>query len=381
MSRRRRYGAVLAAILTAVGGIWIASASAQTDPQPTAPLGTWCPIPATPVAGPLQGCKVVPDPDWTPPTTTPTTTSSTTTTVPTTTTTSVTTTTSTPPASALMGWQLTSTNVGYTPHGSCASLPLYTGPNKPARGTVLKSQRIEKHLDLTAGDVVVEKSCIAPRSTGNLGALVSTIVCPNDCNDGLPAGAAAPVIRDSDISGLNLSASAIAKSCAFDGVGKLYRNHIFGMGSGICFRETGTTQNGLAENNYVHALRHSGDAHHEAATVRDWRQNSTGTRTASFVGNRLECKLGGWETGGLFVQDTWVEIRHVLAQDNYFEGAGYLLRIDSRGKVSNAHSINNRFRLDGAYAATTSTITWSTWRDNHLYDASKPDGKGALVNP
>lgn len=372
----------VAALVALLAGLLAAPmVTAQTSAPPAGQQGTWCP------EGPfVDGAdKVCKQATWpSPSTVTHTVTVQPTTTAATTTTTQQTTTTTTtqPPApGALMGWQLTATNVGYTPHGSCAALPLYAGPNKPARGAVLTRVRIEKHLDLTAGDVVIEKSCIAPRSTGNLGALVSTIVCPNDCNDGLPAGAAAPIIRDSDISGLNLSAGAIAKSCAFDGVGKLYRNHIFGMGSGICFRETGTTQNGLAENNYVHALRHSGDAHHEAATVRDFRQNTAGTRTASFVGNRLECKLGGWETGGLFVQDTWVEIRHVLAQNNYFEGAGYLLRIDSRGKVSNAHSVNNRFRLDGAYAATTSNITWSTWRDNHLYDPARTDGKGAPVGP
>jgi hypothetical protein len=386
---RRRVLATLAALVVAIGGIWIASAAAQTEPQPTAPLGTYCPpLPANAVAGQDHVCKVVADPFWTPPTTTPptTTTTSSTTTVPTTTTTPVTTTTTQPPA-ALMGWQLTATNIGLAPLGlSCDALPLYAGPARPAAGATISGVRIESALNMTAGNVTVEKSCIKPRNQGVLGSLSTTTVCPNDCNIGMPSGAKA-TIRDSEISGAFLSASAVATACAFDGVADIARTYIHDVGSGICFRETGLELSPVVENNYVHKLRHSGEAHHDAATVRDFRKNPANTRKLTWRGNRFDSttNTGSYQTGALFIQPTWsgYGIHNVWVVDNYLEGGGFNLTLEqSNGGNSNTHSLNNRFRhTEWGYSTVSGSPGWSEWSSNFRYDPNAVNAQGEVVNP
>lgn len=391
MRRRiRNAAAVAAAIVTVVGGIWIASAGAQTEPPATAPLGTWCPQLTNPTLGQVVTCKVVADPDWTPPTSTtvpPTTATTTTTVAPTTTTGPPATTTTTAPPAALMGWQLTASNIGLAPFGlSCDTLPLYTGPAKPTAGTTITGKRIESALDMTAGNVTVEKSCIKPRNQGALGSLSTTTVCPNDCNLGMPAGAKA-TIRDSEISGAFLSNSAVASACAFDGVADLYRNYIHDVGSGICFRETGLDLSPVVENNYVHKLRHSGEAHHDAATVRDFRKNQLNTRKLTWRGNRFDSttNTGTYQTGALFIQPTWsgFGVHNVWVENNYLEGGGYNLTLEqSNGGNSNTHSLNNRFRWTEWGASNVSGAPgWSEWSSNFRYDPAKLSAAGVIVTP
>ncbi|PWK81707.1 hypothetical protein C8D88_116119 [Lentzea atacamensis] len=388
----RRILAPLIAVIVVVSGI--SFAAAQTEPVPTAPLGTWCPpLPSNATAGQPVQCKVVADPDWTAPTSTttvpPTTTTTTTTTVaPTTTVPTTTVPTTTPPATtttqppaSLMGWQLTADNVGLKPHGlSCASLPLYIGPAKPLAGNTISGYRIEQPLDLSNGNLLIEKSCIKPSTVGYHNSfLVTTTVCSGNSCSATTAGNV--TIRDSEITADHLSAGTIAKSCAFLGVGTLQRNYMHGMGSGICFFETGTVHSALAEHNYVRGLRSSGDSHNEAATIRDFR-NATG-RTVKFLNNRLDCSSGN-ATGGLFIQPTWLPIYNVTIQGNYLEGEGYNLYLERTGNATygNVRAINNRFRPTGwGASATPSGPGYAEWRDNHIYDAAKPDGKGAVLNP
>jgi len=344
-----------------------------------------CPHVASPVDGQWVTCtyRVEPAPTTTvPPTTT---TAPTTTAAPTTTQPPVTTTTA-PPA-ALMGWQLTTTNIGLAPFGlSCDTLPLYTGPAKPTAGTTISGKRIESALDMTAGNITVEKSCIKPRNQGVLGSLSTTTVCPNDCNLGMPAGSKA-TIRDSEISGAFLSASAVASACAFDGVADIARTYIHDVGSGICLRETGLELSPVVENNYVHKLRHSGEAHHDAATVRDFRKNSLNTRKLTWRGNRFDSttNTGTYQTGALFIQPTWsgYGIHNVWVENNYLEGGGYNLTLEqSNGGNSNTHSLNNRFRPTEWGASNVSGAPgWSEWSSNFRYDPAAVNAQGAAVNP
>lgn len=281
----------------------------------------------------------------------------------------------------LKGWQLTTSNVGLAPYGlSCGALPAYTGSAKPAAGTVISQRRIEVPLDLSNGRITVEKSCIKPRSTGYHNAfLVTTTTCSgNSCSATREGGV---VIRDSEIDATHLAASAIARSCAFLGVGTLQRNYMHGMGSGICFFETGTVHSALAEGNYVRGLRSAGDSHNEAATIRDFR-NAPG-RTVRFVNNRLDCSSGN-ETGGLFIQPTWLPIHNVYIQGNYLEGGGYNLYLERTANASygNVNAIDNRFRPTGwGPVATPSGPGYTRWESNHLYSATAPDNKGPVVNP
>jgi hypothetical protein len=288
-----------------------------------------------------------------------------------------------PAGASLLGWQLTTTNVGLAPHGlSCDSLPAYTGSLKPATGARISGVRINGPLDLSNGDIVVDKSCIRPTSVGyHNNFLVTTTICAGNGCSATPVGKV--VVRDSEVDASALSASTIATSCAFLGVGTVQRNYMHGMGSGICFFETGTELDALAEQNYVAGLRSSGDSHNEAATIRDFRKNAANTRTVKFINNRLDCSSGN-ETGGLFIQPTWLPIYNVTVEGNYLEGGGYNLYLEATGNATygNAHANNNRFRSTGwGPSVVSSGPGWSTWSNNHRYDATRPDGKGAVVNP
>lgn len=290
---------------------------------------------------------------------------------------------------AVRGWQLTPTNVGLAPHDLvCSRLPLYMGSSRPGTGAVITGVRIEKHLDLTLGNITIEKSCIVPKSTGVLGSLVSTTVCPKDCNLGMPAGAKA-TIRDSEISGQNLPASQIASSCAFDGVADLARNYIHDIGSGICFRETGLELSPVVEQNYVHRLRHAGEAHHDAATIRDFRKNAANTRTVTFRNNRFDSTTNvdaashPFQTGALFIQPTWAGfgIHNVVVEGNLLEGGGINLALEqSKGGNSNTRAVDNRFRsTEHGEAHVSGSPGWSQWSGNHRFDPARPDGAGLPI--
>ena len=65
------------------------------------------------------------------------------------------------------GWTVTADTVGLAPLGlSCESLPVYTGPAKPVAGSTISGQLINNGLDLSAGGITIERSCIQPTSIG-----------------------------------------------------------------------------------------------------------------------------------------------------------------------------------------------------------------------
>ena len=253
---------------------------------------------------------------------------------------------STPPESnlcSLVGWQLTASNVGLAPQGlSCSSLPAYTGSSKPAAGTVITQKRIQTAIDLSNGNITIEKSCIQPTSLGPGEHIVTT-------------GTSAPVtIRDSEFDGSKLTAQAVAYSCAFRGIGDLDRNYIHDMGSGICFFGTGSTLSGSATNNYVRGLRAYGDpagsgSHNEAATVRDFPTNSNPNRTLTIRYNRLESDSGS-DTAALFIQTYAGNINNVTIEGNLLETNAWELPLEAlygHSYGTNMRSLNNRFRPGG----------------------------------
>lgn len=337
----------------------------------------------------------------TPPVTTTPPAVTTTTTVPPTTTT----TTSTPPATALKGWELTATNVGLAPFGlSCDTLPLYTGPAKPAAGTTITGKRIESALDLSAGNVTVEKSCIKPRNTGVLGSLSSTTFCHSYCENGLPAGTRATV-RDSEFDGSYLSNANVAGSCAFDGIADLYRNYAHDVGSGLCFRATdrngktgswtaNLSTSAVVSGNYVTRLRHSGEAHHDGGTVRDFRKDAGNTRSIVFINNRFDSQpinVTDWQTAAFVVQATYsgYSINNLWLDGNLLEGRAYNLTLEQAGGgYSNVHSTNNRFRQPDncnggcyGYSSVVGGPGWSEWTGNYLYSSTGQNAQGQVVNP
>lgn len=287
----------------------------------------------------------------------------------------------TPAPAGAPGWQLTQGNTGLAAAGlNCDSLPLYTGPGQPGAGTVISGKRIEQALTLFAGNITIEKSCIRPTKLDEAAPLVTT---NGPCGSNSCQVTGAPVtIRDSNIDGSKLSASTIAKSCAFLGVGTLQRNYITGMGSGICFYNTGSSLNGLAEGNYVRGLRTAGDAHNDGATVRDFPLDKNAGRTLTFRNNRIDCSTGQ-DTGALFIQTYGGDIDNVTVEGNLLEGGGYQLGLESSHGNQygrNMKSINNRFTGSGWGAAYVTAngvgYKWAVWQDNYLLDANAPDAKG-----
>lgn len=287
----------------------------------------------------------------------------------------------TPAPAGSPGWKLTQANTGLASVGlNCDALPVYTGPAAPGAGTVISGKRVEQALTLFAGNITIEKSCIRPTKLNEAAPLVTT---NGPCGSNSCQVTGAPVtIRDSNIDGSRLSASTIAKSCAFLGVGTLQRNYITGMGSGICFYNTGSTLNGLAEGNYVRGLRTAGDAHNDGATVRDFPLDRNPGRTLTFRNNRIDCSTGQ-DTGALFIQTYGADIDNVTVEGNLLEGGGYQLGLESSHGNQygrNMRAFNNRFTGSGWGAAyvTANDVNykWAVWQENYLHDPNAPDAKG-----
>lgn len=290
-----------------------------------------------------------------------------------------------PPSGTLMGWQLTPDNTGLKPHGlSCDSLPVYTGPTRPAAGTIISQKRIESDIELVKGNIIIEKSCIRPKSGGYglpfvFGAYLDG--SPNRPADG-------PItVRDSEISGSLLSDKDQAYSDGFKGLANLQRNYIHNVGSGISILLTGNKLDAVVEGNYVHNLRSYGsganpnDTHSSAFTVRDFDPGAG--RMLTVRNNRFSVD-GGNESGALYLQTTFGKIGNVTAVGNYLEGGGYLTGAvyHSYDFTGNLRADNNRFRPTGYGPGTVQGghgAGWAQWTENYRYDASKPDAKGAVV--
>jgi hypothetical protein len=286
-----------------------------------------------------------------------------------------------PPSGAVLkGWELTTTNVGLAPHGlSCASLPTYSGPSVVPAGTTISGKRITVPLDVSAGGIVIEKSCLKPTSAG-----------PGLVEGYYPQGEI--TIRDSEFDGSLVPPTALETACAFTGGGNLLRNYIHDVGSGICMvsstntRDQGSVPNSiLIENNYVHKLFHYTDAHHEAATVRDFVKNADNSRSMRWVGNFLDSD-SLYVSGGLFLQPTFEPFHNIALVDNVFAGEGFNLWITESGccTYSNMRAVNNRFKAgkrEWYGPVHTEGPGWDEWRDNALYDGARPDARGAAVDP
>lgn len=282
---------------------------------------------------------------------------------------------------SVRGWKLTKNNVGLAQFGlTCDGLQPYRGPARPPAGTRITKRLITVPLDLSNGDITVKKSCIRPTETGgHNNFLVTTTTCADSCSATQRGGV---VVRDSEISGWAMGPEQISTSCAFLGVGALKRNLMHGMGSGICFFETGMTHDALAEQNYVTDLRSYGDSHNEAATVRDFEGDG---RSVVFRNNRLDCSSGN-VTAALFIQPTWESIYHLDVIGNYLEGEGFNLYLDDSipgedGRYGDVRAVNNRFRSTGwgPSEVAEGTPGWNVWRNNHILKPGAPGARGRVV--
>jgi hypothetical protein len=294
------------------------------------------------------------------------------------------------PAVALLGWQLNASNTGLAPKGlNCNSLPVYSGGSKPAAGTVITEKRITTPLNLSNGNITIDRSCIKPTSV--IGQGLVTSVDYDACGSSCPPGVGQVTIRDSEFDGSAMSAQDVAYSCAFLGVGILQRNYMHHMGSGICFYNTGHQLSGSAEGNFVHNLRAYGDpagsgSHNSALTVRDFPTNTNPNRRLTILNNRLDVSTGN-DTGAAFIQTYGDNIDHVTFDGNLFEGNGYQLILEAGFGNSYGHNMranNNRFSGTGygpGYVDDKGLgYGWAEFTNNYRNDPAQTNNQGTAVN-
>ncbi|MFD6176652.1 MULTISPECIES: hypothetical protein [unclassified Isoptericola] len=281
------------------------------------------------------------------------------------------------------GWTVDATNVGLAPLGlDCASLPEYTGTQHPAPGTVIREQRITGELDLSAGSIVVERSCVQPT--------------PGAVPRGEPALSTASwgthratptkvVVRDSEFDGSLLDGPAEAAYVGpFQGIADLQRNYVHGFGSGLSLFGTGDHLDALVEHNYVTDLVAYGDPgtdgnHSSAFTVRDF--DGRPDRRLIVRDNRFDEDTAN-ATGALFVQPYAGEIRNLLVERNLLEGEGFQLILQEyEGRsYTGLRAVDNRMTDTGEGATYASSGPgWEQWVDNAAYDPDAPDGRGIPV--
>jgi hypothetical protein len=284
----------------------------------------------------------------------------------------------TPPPMA--GWTLSESTVGLAGVGlSCDELPLYAGPSKPDAGTIIEMQKITlSELDLSNGDITLDRVCVQPTSAGNRGSIVFGYN-PDFGDDQL-----GPVtIRDSDIDGSLASNDIIYAACGFRGAGTLYRNNIWGMGSGICYFGSPSVPEGTIEHNFVHDLRGGlygeppQQSHNESATIRSFSGASLVWRNNKLISD------SGSDSGALFIQTYAGAIENVVIEGNYFESLGWGMPLEAGygNTYSNMQATNNRFVLSGFGAAyVTDGPGWAVWSDNFVYDETAEDAAGEVVD-
>lgn len=286
------------------------------------------------------------------------------------------------PASAYgVGWHITAANVGLASLGiDGTALPLYTGPSKPASGTVITDVQFDSGLDLSNGSIRIERCLFRPTSVGQGMPLVTT----TDYNTFVPVPAPV-VIKDCDFDGTLLSQFSAAWCTAFMGIADLSNNYIHHFGSGIANMGTGSQFDCIVEHNYVWDLVSWGNPatdgnHCDAYTVRDFTNTVVADRQLTVRNNRFDCTTTN-ATGAFFIQGYADLIANLTASNNYLEGLGYQMILEYHNNgYTNIRATNNRFSGTGYGAGyITGGEGYAFQQENYLYDANAPDGKGAPV--
>jgi Concanavalin A-like lectin/glucanases superfamily len=283
----------------------------------------------------------------------------------------------------IYGWQLTKYSVGLNKYGiNGDSLPIYKGVLKPLAGTVIRNKKITSPLDLSNGNITIEKCLVQPTSSGQGVPILTTF----DSN-GVKPGDGPVSIIDCTIEGSQLSQFSAAMSSAIQAIGTIRGNYIYGLGSGISVLNVGTQFDGLVEGNYVTGLVAFGDPattgnHSDGFTVRDFDTTINPTRQLVIQNNRFDERSGN-DTGALFIQTNSGKISNVIAQGNLLEGGGYNMALNEQNHVySNIRSINNRFQPTGyGPSYVDGGMGYTQWTDNYLNDPAQPDNRGSVVGP
>ena len=133
-----------------------------------------------------------------------------------------------PGVTPAFGWLVNATTVGLTPFGiSGEDLPVYTGPYKIPSGSFISGVRFISNVDLSAGDIIIEKSMFQPTQASRGMPIVTT----TDFNNAsLPSPPGKVVIRDSEFDGSLLSDEIAAWATGFWGIADMQRNYIHHLG-------------------------------------------------------------------------------------------------------------------------------------------------------
>jgi hypothetical protein len=283
----------------------------------------------------------------------------------------------------LFGWELTVQNTGLAGVGlDCASLPLYTGSQKPAAGATIQNVRITTPLDLSNGGITLDRVCVQPTSVGQ-GMPVLTTTDYNVCCNVAPATV---TISNSDLDGSALPVQDAAETIGFMGIADLRNNYVHDFGSGLALFNTGAALNAVVEGNYVTRLVAYGDPatdgnHSDGFTIRDFDVSENPSRTAIIRNNRFDCSSDN-ATGAFFIQTYGGNIQNVSLSGNLLEGEGYQLGLNEGfgNTYGNLSATNNRFSGTGygpAYVQGGSG--WTEWKDNALDAPAQPDHRGEAV--
>lgn len=279
------------------------------------------------------------------------------------------------------GWKVHASNVGLAPLGlSCGSLPRYTGGYRVPHGSRISGMLITTGLDLSEGDIIIERSCIQPTSAGPGMPVLSTF----DYNT-MRVTNARVVIRNSELDGSKLARKSAAMTAAFIGIADLYSNYIHGFGSGIGLMNTGTSLDATIERNYVTGLIAWGDPakdgnHSDAFTIRDFSAADNPRRKAVVRNNRFNEDSGN-DSGALFLQTYSGEIDNVLIDGNLLEGNNYQLQLGMLNHpYSNVRAVDNRMSGTGFGPLNVQGgVGFSEFSQNCIFDSRRPDACGQAI--
>jgi hypothetical protein len=276
----------------------------------------------------------------------------------------------------LKGWQLNDTNTGLAGVGvDRNTLPVYTGPTDVPAGTTIRLQKITTPLNLRAGNITLDRVWVHPTTSSGTSGMITTY----DVNIGGGAQNGPVTIMDSDIDGSAVTDTHIYGDCAVRGAANLYRNNMWGMGSGICYFGAASMTNVVIEQNYVHNLRGglvlgTEQSHNESGTIRDFSGTSMVWRN-----NQLISKSGS-DSGALFNQAYTGPINNVLIEGNLMDSYGWDLVLEPNPNSigNNMRARDNRFGLSGyGVGYVSGSAGWAEWSSNYLYDATKTNAAGA----
>ena len=287
-----------------------------------------------------------------------------------------------PGAPVPYGWQLAKKDVGLNKHGiNGTMLAEYSGPSKPPSGTVIIGKKISRALDLSNGNITIERCYIRP-TTISLGA---TILNSFD-NNAVQPGSGPVIIRDCTVDGGGLTTQQSAMCLAIKVIGTVSGNYVHTVGSGIAVYGVGDQYDCTVENNYVTNLTAWGDPgldgnHSDGFTIRDFSRATVPTRQLKVQNNRFDCSSAN-ATGAMFIQTYSGNIDHALVEGNLLEGGGYNFDLHQMNgyTYSNIHVSNNRFNPSGYGPASRNGGSGpSTWTDNYINNPGQPDNIGTVV--